>query len=486
MSDLFWYASAFNQDLGDWAVHNVMDMRYMFASASAFDQDLGWCVGDGMKLTTTFDGTKCRSTSCGVGQKDAIGICEPFAHPCLISGATKQCVISSPTLIIAIMLVLLVGFSTCVCCRKKKDETYFAAARRVLYSCLCCCCPHTLRYRIYPLQTLRSLEYPQRRWRVADRNTVKIDEGPATMLRVVPGLYRPCDERGAQDWNGALFAQRGAANMVSFALDDGTYLRHCHYKLRAHRGGCSKLFRLDATFYAERDRFYPGSVSFHSVNVNAHYITYKKDNVLRIRKIKKENQKNACFKMTDKVDQPEEATSPKEATGPESPETRAAAKAKAAETVELSSFSKLTSFLFGEREEPEEEAAALPVLAEAEEAPTEQRPPPPPARRWFSSAEPAEPEPEPEPSAPKFEEMYNQIAAWYNQPENAALRARWGAYPDPEELQTWPGFVRVTNAFLDATVLDGEAVTSPGNVVVDAEPVSPSISFWAARPTEVD
>ena len=148
-----------------------------------------------------------------------------------------------------------------------------------------------------------------------------------------------------------------------------------------------RRFRLDATFYAERDRFYPGSVSFHSVNVNAHYITYKKDNVLRIRKIKKENQKNACFKMTDKVDQPEEATSPKEATGPESPETRAAAKAKAAETVELSSFSKLTSFLFGERKEPEEEAAALPVLAEAEEA-IEQPPLPPRTRRLFSGAEP--------------------------------------------------------------------------------------------------
>ena len=115
----------------------------------------------------------------------------------------------------------------------------------------------------------------------------------------------------------------------------------------------------------------------------------------------------------------------------------------------------------------------------AQNATAEQPPPPPPARRWFSRAEP-------EPSAPKFEEMYNQIAAWYKQPENAALRARWGAYPDPEELQTWPGFVRVTNAFLDATVLDGEAVTSPGNVVVDAEPVSPSISFWAARPMEVD
>ena len=94
---------------------------------------------------------------------------------------------------------------------------------------------------------------------------------------------------------------------------------------------------------------------------------------------------------------------------------------------------------------------------------------------------------EPDPAAPNFfEEMYNQIAAWYKKPGNAGLRARWGPFPEPEEFQTWPGFVRVTNAFLDATVLDGEAVTSPGNVVVDAEPVSPSISFWAARPTEVD
>ena len=90
----------------------------------------------------------------------------------------------------------------------------------------------------------------------------------------------------------------------------------------------------------------------------------------------------------------------------------------AVETAERPGFTrKLSSFLFGEQEEETEQ-------------------------------------PPPEPSAPKFEEMYNQIAAWYNQPENAALRARWGAYPDPEELQTWPGFVRVTNAFLDARIIE--------------------------------
>ena len=35
---------AFNQDIGDWAVHSVTDMSYMFYWSSAFNQDLGWCV----------------------------------------------------------------------------------------------------------------------------------------------------------------------------------------------------------------------------------------------------------------------------------------------------------------------------------------------------------------------------------------------------------------------------------------------------------
>ena len=73
--------------------------------------------------------------------------------------------------------------------------------------------------------------------------------------------------------------------MVSFALDDGTYLRHAGYNLRAHRPDGSKLFRLDATFYAEHDRFYPGSVSFHSVNYNGHYISDGLKLVLKIQKI---------------------------------------------------------------------------------------------------------------------------------------------------------------------------------------------------------
>ena len=98
----------------------------------------------------------------------------------------------------------------------------------------------------------------------------------------------------------------------------------------------------------------------------------------------------------------------------------------------------------------EEEVATLPVCAEAEEEPTEQ-PPPPPAGRWFSRAEP-------EPAAPKAEEMHQRMAGWYNNaPEAAALRATWGAFPEPDEFQAWPGFVAVTNAFLDASTSEPEA-----------------------------
>jgi hypothetical protein len=90
---------------------------------------------------------------------------------------------------------------------------------------------------------------------------------------------------------------------------------------------------------------------------------------------------------------------------------------------------------------PAEEEEHISAAPEAEETSIEQ-PPPPPARRWFSRAEP-------EPAASKAEEMYDHIAAWYNEPENAALRATWGAYPDRHAFKTWPGFVAVTSSFLD-------------------------------------
>ena len=161
------------------------------------------------------------------------------------------------------------------------------------------------------VHTLRSWNDPQRRWRVAEKSdSVKIDEGPATPLKVVPGLYRPGDESYARDWNAALFAQRGAASMVSFVLEDGTYLRNNGPGLCAHHPRETSFFRLDATFYAERDRFYQGSVSFHSVNYNGHYISHGLDYVLKIQDGSDQpydlHRKNACFVL--EKDEASEAT----------------------------------------------------------------------------------------------------------------------------------------------------------------------------------
>ena len=47
MSFMFYTAYDFNQDIGDWDVSLVENMTYMFYAASAFDQDLSnWCVED--------------------------------------------------------------------------------------------------------------------------------------------------------------------------------------------------------------------------------------------------------------------------------------------------------------------------------------------------------------------------------------------------------------------------------------------------------
>ena len=70
-------------------------------------------------------------------------------------------------------------------------------------------------------------------------------------------------------------------------------------------------------------------------------------------------------------------------------------------------------------------------------------------------------------------EAYHRMHKWYNSPECDALRAAWGAYPAaPGALQAWPGFVAVTNAFLDsvaATAGEPAAAEAEESVATEAE-----------------
>ena len=392
MNRMFLDASAFNQPMGGWRVDKVKDMYGMLSGAVAFDQDLGWCVDKAILSSSTFEGTKCKSTRCGV-KREAFGTCDEGA----ITGYT----------ILIVLLVLLACFGACVCCCQKEDETYFAAARRVLRCCFCCCCICCRKKK----EKSSVNSQPDASVVAADGCRVPANAPLVGVLKELSSFaFRERDEVRGGAYNKAAAALR----MHSVVITSGKEAK--------------KLDGIGKSIAGTIDEF------------------LDKGTVQKLEDYK--DRARATVSPRPPVELPPDspAESPRdepdeEATAPESLETRAAAKAEAAETVERPGFTrKLSSFLFGEREE-----AALPVFAEAEGEATEQPPPPPPARRWFSEAEP-------EPTEPKAEEMHQRMAGWYNDaPEAAALRAAWGEYPGTSDaLQAWPGFVQVTNAFLDA------------------------------------
>ena len=74
--------------------------------------------------------------------------------------------------------------------------------------------------------------------------------------------------------------------------------------------------------------------------------------------------------------------------------------------------------------------------------------------------------------------MYRRMADWYDRPECDALRAAWGPYPaTPAALQSWPGFVAVTNAFLDSDAADDRPAVATAAEPVAAEAEESEVGF---------
>ena len=82
--------------------------------------------------------------------------------------------------------------------------------------------------------------------------------------------------------------------------------------------------------------------------------------------------------------------------------------------------------------------------------------------------------------ANKLHEVHGEMARWYQAPQQAALHQTFGPFPPPDRFEAWPGFVPVTNAFMDAE--DGTAPTErvPSAPPLPQEPPAEE-EGWAAR-----
>lgn len=115
-------------------------------------------------------------------------------------------------------------------------------------------------------RSVRSVNYPDRYWHVSD------------------GYVRLDRVHGSESREDSTFKQvKGLANSscYSFATQDGRYLRHRAFVLRADRNDGSSLFGQDATFCPRASPSHSGATMLESVNYPGHFLRHR-DFVVRL------------------------------------------------------------------------------------------------------------------------------------------------------------------------------------------------------------
>ncbi|MGC9538665.1 AbfB domain-containing protein [Streptomyces sp. UG1] len=133
-------------------------------------------------------------------------------------------------------------------------------------------------------RSIRSVNYPDRYWHVSD--------GYVALDRV----------GGSESRQDSTFKQvKGLANgsCLSFATDDGRYLRHRNFVLRAERNDGSAVFAQDATF-CPRGSYHSGAAMLESVNYPGYFLRHK-NFVVRLERYEHSSlyQADSAFRLVD-------------------------------------------------------------------------------------------------------------------------------------------------------------------------------------------
>ena len=417
MSGTFHGAESFNQDIGGWAVDNVIAMANMFYDASAFDQDLGWCVNDsidpanmfGSSSTTRFacpywdtspcpTAALCESTLCGVQYSAALS-CDGFMSDASIRMAVEAWLAD------AAAAEATYGHISTWDTSRVRDMSWLFCGNS--YYC-------GSQYK----SGASSFNEDISAWDTSGVTVMKYMFKEASSFNRAIGRWS-VDK--VTRMNGMFRGAKAFDQDLGWCLSDDVSLRFAFRETKCKSTSCGVSYMdglglcepwsRPCLIYANKQCIInsPTLIIFIIILVlfagfGAYVHRTKEEDetyFAAARRLVISFSHSVCDRLTalayalrNKMEPSSvnsRPDSPAESPRDEPDEEATAEKIKIEETVEPSSFSKLISLLFAEREETpkeEEETETLPVFAEAEEEATTEQPPPPPARRWFSRAEP--------------------------------------------------------------------------------------------------